>query len=292
QPYLKLYETGVEFTNKLIEWTEGPRDKVQPDQVEQDVGNYERQLFKLERQFNNNPQPRKMANRLRVQVGEFKEKLPLIQTLFNPGLRDRHWEQISLIIGQPFKPDDDTNLNKIIEMDIIQHIPKLEQISEAASKEFSLEKAMEKMKKDWLNIEFSIIPYRETGTYVLSAVDDIQLLLDDHIVKTQTMKGSPYIGPFQKDILDWERVMTTLQDILDVWLTVQKNWLYLEPIFSSPDIMAQMPEEGRRFASVDKTWRELMKTCLQDKHALAIVKIDKMLEKLKKSDDSLELILK
>jgi len=134
------------------EWTEGPRNKVQPDQVEQDVGNYERQLFKLERQFNNNPQPRKMANRLRVQVGEFKEKMPLIQTLFNPGLRDRHWEQVSAIIGQPFKPDDDTNLNKIIEMDLMQHIPKLEQISEAASKEFSLEKAMEKMKKDWQNV--------------------------------------------------------------------------------------------------------------------------------------------
>lgn len=131
------------------EWTEGPRSKVQPDQVEQDVGNYERQLFKLERQFNNSPQPRKMANRLRVQVGEFKDKMPLIQTLFNPGLRDRHWEQISSIIGQPFKPDDDTNLNKVIEMDLMSHIPKLEQISEAASKEFSLEKAMEKMKKDW-----------------------------------------------------------------------------------------------------------------------------------------------
>jgi dynein heavy chain len=128
---------------------DGPMFEVDPDVVDQEVDNMWRALYKLEKGFENVPTSKKIAARVKSKVEEFKEHLPLVQTLFNPGLRDRHWDQISEVVGYPLKPDEETCLSKIVDMNLESYIPKFEGISEAASKEYSLEKAMEKMKTEW-----------------------------------------------------------------------------------------------------------------------------------------------
>lgn len=55
------------------------------------------------------------------------------------------------------------------------------------------------MKDEWASLEFGIRPYKDIGTFLISGVDDIVTLLDDHIVKTQTMRGSPYILPIESE---------------------------------------------------------------------------------------------
>jgi len=56
---------------------------------------------------------------------------------------------------------------------------------------------------------------------ILSAVDDIQVLLDDHILKAQTMRGSPYVKAFEQEMMAWEEKLISMQDILDAWITVR-----------------------------------------------------------------------
>lgn len=68
--------------------------------------------------------------------------------------------------------------------------------------------------------------------------------------------------------------------------------MYLEPIFSSPDIQQQMPEEGKRFSVVDKTWRDIMKTVHAEPRVMSVTEVDKMLDRLNKMHAMLELIQK
>lgn len=130
---------------------------------------------------------------------------------------------------------------------------------------------MKKMQDEWEDVEFNLTEYRDTGISILSSCDDIQTILDDHIVKTITMKGSSFIKPFEKEMKEWEEKIIRVQETIDEWLKMQAQWLYLDPIFSSEDIMQQMPEEGRMFQVVDRNFRDIMKTTAKDPHVCLFI---------------------
>lgn len=48
----------------------------------------------------------------------------------------------------------------------------------------------------------------------------------------------------------------------------------------------------RRFNTVDKNWREIMKLTIEDRHVLAVIEIENLLDTLKSSNELLDLIQK
>lgn len=161
---------------------------------------YSRTIYKLEKAFQE-PDARNLAITVREKIEDFKERMPVVMTLGNPGMKSRHWEQVSAIVGISIKVDVDLTLGKVLAMELDSYIAQFESISEAATKESTLEKGIDKMQKDWADLAFTVNLYKDTGTYVIAGVDEIQLLLDDHITKAVTIKNSPYIKPFEARIM-------------------------------------------------------------------------------------------
>jgi len=151
---------------------------------------------------------------------------------------------------------------------------KLEDISDSATKEYSIQRTLEKMAADWEPLNFDTKDWRETFILDGEAVELITTQLDDNIIKAQTMKGSPFAYFFQEKIQKWETMLLQTQENLEMWLKVQSVWLYLEPVFSSDDIMHQMPKEGTKFKGVDRSWRALMTRVDNTKRALTIMEWD------------------
>jgi dynein heavy chain len=102
----------------------------------------------------------------------------MVAVLCNPGLRERHWAHMSTIVGQPLLPDAATTLQQLLDLELEPHMDALELVSGAASKEFSLEKAMDKMEADWAPMDFATVPFRDSGVHILSSVDDVQVRVE------------------------------------------------------------------------------------------------------------------
>ena len=134
-----------------------------------------RTMFKLIKVFADTAAPRRVAESVKSKIDKFKTNLPLLACICNPGLRDRHWAEMSVAVDMDVKPDANTSLSHMMEYGLHKHLEKLDEISGNASKEYSLEKTMEKMQNEWSEMLFEFHPYRDSGISIMSAVDDVQV---------------------------------------------------------------------------------------------------------------------
>ncbi len=74
------------------------------------------------------------------------------------------------------------------------------------------------------------------------------------------MKLSPYFRVFEEEANSWEDKLNRILALFDVWIDVQRRWVYLEGIFTgSADIKVLLPVETSRFVSISTEFLTLMK---------------------------------
>jgi len=63
-----------------------------------------------------------------------QDHIPIVSILCNPGIRARHWEQMSEVVGYDLTPDSGTTLRKVLKQNLVSYLEEFDSISAAASK--------------------------------------------------------------------------------------------------------------------------------------------------------------
>ncbi|XP_023393798.1 dynein heavy chain 1, axonemal [Pteropus vampyrus] len=292
QPYLDLWTTASDWLRWSESWMNDPLSAIDAEQLEKNVIESFKTMHKCVKQFKDIPACQEVALDIRARIEEFKPYIPLIQGLRNPGMRNRHWEQLSSEININIKPKANLTFARCLEMNLQDHIESISKVAEVAGKEYAIEQALDKMEKEWSAILFNVLPYKETETYILKSPDEASQLLDDHIVMTQSMSFSPYKKPFEQRIYSWENKLKLTQEVLEEWLNCQRAWLYLEPIFSSEDITRQLPVESKRYQTMERIWRKIMKNAYENREVINVCPDQKLLDSLRDCNKLLDMVQK
>jgi dynein heavy chain len=83
-----------------------------------------------------------------------------------------------------------------------------------------------------------------------------------------------------------------VQETLEVWLRVQGNFLYLEPVLRAEDIRTTLPLEAREFELAAEAWQTITRKVGLGITLLEVAGQLDLLPLLKEADGRLELIMK
>lgn len=96
-----------------------------------------------------------------------------------------------------------------------------------AQGEMALEEFLKQVREAWQTYELDLINY-QNKCRLIRGWDDLFNKVKEHINSLGAMKLSPYYKVFEEEALTWEEKLNRINALFDVWIDVQRRWVYLE----------------------------------------------------------------
>ncbi|XP_031208338.1 dynein heavy chain 2, axonemal isoform X2 [Mastomys coucha] len=287
----QVWEITRDWEESWNQWKTGCFLTLQTEAMESMAHGLFRRLTRLAKEYKDRNW--EIIETTRSKIEQFKRTMPLISDLRNPALRERHWDQVKEEVQREFDQESESfTLEQIVKLGMDQHVEKIGEISASATKELAIEVGLQNIAKTWDSIQLDIVPYKDKGHHRLRGTEEVFQALEDNQVALSTMKASRFVKAFEKDVDHWERCLSLILEVIEMVLTVQRQWMYLENIFLGEDIRKQLPNESALFDQVNNNWKTIMDRMNKDNNALKSTHYPGLLEKLIEMNSILEDIQK
>ncbi|CEG69843.1 Putative Dynein heavy chain [Rhizopus microsporus] len=218
---------------------------------------------------------------------------PLVGDLKSEALRERHWRQIfkSLRVEGRFTLSEMT-LGHLWDLDLKRNETVIKDVIMQAQGEMALEEFLKQIKETWTGYVLDLVNY-QNRCRLIRGWDDLFSKSSEHLNSLTAMKLSPYYKVFEEDASSWEDKLNRIHVLFDVWIDVQRQWVYLEGIFSgSVDIKHLLPVETSRFQSINTEFLTVMKKVYKSPFVLDVLNIPNIQKSLERLAELLSKIQK
>ncbi|KAJ9300682.1 hypothetical protein DTO271G3_1846 [Paecilomyces variotii] len=209
---------------------------------------------------------------------------PLLSDMKSEAVKERHWQKIfkALRPGKRFSPVSLT-LGDVWDLQLVSSETVIRDIIAQAQGEMALEEFLKQVRETWQNYSLDLVNY-QNKCRLIRGFDDLFAKCSENLNSLQAMRHSPYYKEFEEEATAWEDKLNRVHVLFDVWIDVQRQWVYLEGVFTgNADIKHLLPLESGRFQNINSEFFAVMKKVYKSPFVLDVLAINgvqKSLERL------------
>ncbi|KAI9204677.1 dynein heavy chain [Polychytrium aggregatum] len=217
----------------------------------------------------------------------------LLTDLKSEALRERHWKQLF----KSLKFDGKLILSELTvghlwDADMKRNETVIREVITTAQGEMALEEFLKFVKETWTSYSLELINY-QNKCRLIRGWDDLFAKCSENLNSLTAMKHSPYYKVFEEEAATWEDRLNRIHVLFDVWIDVQRQWVYLEGIFTgNADIKHLLPVESSRFQNINGEFMAVMKKVYKSPFILDVLNIQNIQKSLERLADLLSKIQK
>lgn len=174
-----------------------------------------------------------------------------VSDLKSEAMKPRHWRSMFSQLNLDEIPVEKMTVGTIFGLNFLLNDAVIKSILAQANNEQTIEENLNSIKKDWSSTTFEIFNY-EGKCRLVKNWDKIFDQCSSHIASLASMKSSAYFSNFEQEVSAMEDMLNKLFVILDTWIEVQRQWVYLDGVFGSnnSDVKHLLPLESSRFTNI------------------------------------------
>ncbi|EST04700.1 Dynein heavy chain, domain-1 [Kalmanozyma brasiliensis GHG001] len=218
---------------------------------------------------------------------------PVISDLKSEAMRERHWRSLfkQLKVQDHYSASSMT-LGTVWDLDLKRHDVIIKAVVAQAQGELALEEYLKQVREAWTNYTLDLVNY-QNKCRLIRGWDNLFQLAGDNLNALRAMSMSPHYKVFEEEASLWEDRLSKISVLFDTWIDVQRQWVYLEGIFSgSAEIRHILPVESSRFQNINTEFLTVMKKVYKSPFVLDVLNIPGVQKSLERLADLLSKIQK